>query len=115
MKLHTQAYGLLRTPSEIRQCTLCVCHRQAANNVVSRVDSRVLGYIATIGQTRDLRREVGVAEESDGLAVGRDSFRVADLLRGRRNDAVERGPQHVVAPAREQIAHVDDNGAGLKV
>jgi hypothetical protein len=94
---------------------LCVCYREAANDVVTRINSRVLRYVATIGQTHDLRGEVGVAEERDGLTVRRNCLRVADLLRGRRDDAVQRGPQHVVAPAREEIAHIDDNGSWLKV
>lgn len=94
---------------------LGICHRKATNNVVSGINRRVLGHIAAIGQTRDLRGEVGVAEERDGLAVRRGGLRVTNLLRGGRDDAVQRGSQHVVAPTREEIAHVDDNGTRLEV
>jgi len=67
-----------------------------------------------MGQTRNLRVKVGVTEESYRLTLRGDDFEVADLLRGRGDDAVEGRTQHVVAPTGEEIGSVDDDCAGLR-
>lgn len=42
-----------------------------------------------MGQTRNLRVKVGVTEESDGLTLGSNGFKVVERFRGRGNDAME--------------------------
>ena len=67
-----------------------------------------------MGQTSDLRVKIRVAEESYRLTPGGDNFEIADLLRGRGDDAVEGRTQDIVAPAGEKIGSVDDDCAGLR-
>jgi hypothetical protein len=64
-------------------------------------------------QTRNLRVEIRVTEESYRLTLGNDAFPLVDRLEGRGNDTVESRTEEVVAPASEKIGGIDDNSARL--
>ena len=78
---------------------LSIRRRQSAYNVLLRRHRRVLCFLPTIGKALDNGVKVRIAEESDGLALWRNAFHVADFLCGRSDDSVECRSEYVVAPA----------------
>lgn len=65
-------------------------------------------------QTRDLRVEVGVTEESYRLTLGSNGFRFVDRVRRGGDDAMKGRTQDVVAPEREKICSIYDYGPRLQ-
>lgn len=67
-----------------------------------------------MGQTRNLRVEVWITEESYRLTLGGDGLEVIELLGRRGDDSMEGRTQDVVAPAGEKVGDVDNYCAGLR-